>query len=97
MFLGSKPRPVREARVTSMWADCLDNVESATSNEPKGLHSLFTVILYFKECRLPGCYAVWLFWEPTLPHGRNIPEDDILHSHSRENLKSYIVLTGWAL
>jgi hypothetical protein len=28
---------------------------------------------------------------------RNIPEDDILHSHRRENLKSYITLTGWAL
>jgi hypothetical protein len=28
---------------------------------------------------------------------RNIPEDDILHSHRRENLKSYIALTGWAL
>jgi hypothetical protein len=26
---------------------------------------------------------------------RNIPEDDILHSHRRENLKSYIALTGW--
>jgi hypothetical protein len=26
----------------------------------------------------------------------NIPEDGILHSH-RENLKSYIALTGWAL
>jgi hypothetical protein len=25
---------------------------------------------------------------------RNIPEDDILHSHCRENLKSYIALTG---
>jgi hypothetical protein len=25
---------------------------------------------------------------------RNIPEDVILHSHSRENLKSYIELTG---
>jgi hypothetical protein len=23
-----------------------------------------------------------------------IPEDDILHSHHRENLKSYITLTG---
>jgi hypothetical protein len=29
--------------------------------------------------------------------GFNIPEDDILHSHSRENLKSYIALTGWTL
>jgi hypothetical protein len=25
---------------------------------------------------------------------RNIPEDAILHSHRRENLKSYIALTG---
>jgi hypothetical protein len=28
---------------------------------------------------------------------RNIPENDILHSHRRENLKSYIALTGWTL
>jgi hypothetical protein len=28
---------------------------------------------------------------------RAIPEDSILHNHSRENLKSYIALTGWAL
>jgi hypothetical protein len=28
---------------------------------------------------------------------RNIPEDGILHSHRRENIKSYIILTGWAL
>jgi hypothetical protein len=28
---------------------------------------------------------------------RSIPEDDILHSHCRENLKSYIALTGWTL
>jgi hypothetical protein len=28
---------------------------------------------------------------------RDIPEDGVLHSHGRENLKSYIVLTGWAL
>jgi hypothetical protein len=28
---------------------------------------------------------------------RNIPEDCILHSDRRENLKSYIALTGWAL
>jgi hypothetical protein len=27
----------------------------------------------------------------------NIPGDCILHSHSCENLKSYIALTGWAL
>jgi hypothetical protein len=28
---------------------------------------------------------------------RNIPEHGILHSHRRENLKSYVALTGWAL
>jgi hypothetical protein len=28
---------------------------------------------------------------------RNIVEDAILHSHRRENLKSYIPLTGWTL
>jgi hypothetical protein len=28
---------------------------------------------------------------------RNIPEDGILHNHRRENLRYYIVLTGWAL
>jgi hypothetical protein len=27
----------------------------------------------------------------------NIPADGILRSHCSENLKSYIVLTGWAL
>jgi hypothetical protein len=28
---------------------------------------------------------------------RNIPEDAILHSHRRENFKSYIALTGWTV
>jgi predicted hotdog family 3-hydroxylacyl-ACP dehydratase len=28
---------------------------------------------------------------------RNIPEDAILHSHRRENFKSYKALTDWAL
>jgi hypothetical protein len=28
---------------------------------------------------------------------RNIQEDAILHSHRRENLKSYIALSGWTL
>jgi hypothetical protein len=31
----------------------------------------------------------------TIATRRNIPEGDILHSHRRENLKSYIALTGW--
>jgi hypothetical protein len=29
---------------------------------------------------------------PTRATWRNIPEDGILHSHRRENLKSYIVI-----
>jgi hypothetical protein len=29
--------------------------------------------------------------------GFYIPEDGILHSHRRENLKSYVALTGWTL
>jgi hypothetical protein len=33
----------------------------------------------------------------TIATRRNIPEDAILHSHRRENLKSYIALTGWTL
>jgi hypothetical protein len=28
---------------------------------------------------------------------RNVPEDAIVHSHCRENLKFYIALTGWTL
>jgi hypothetical protein len=31
---------------------------------------------------------------PARPTRRNIPEDAILHSHRRENLESYIALTG---
>jgi hypothetical protein len=33
----------------------------------------------------------------TIATRHNIPEDDILHSHRRETLKSYIALTGWTL
>jgi hypothetical protein len=33
----------------------------------------------------------------TRPTRRNIPEEDILHSHRRENVKSYVALTGWTL
>jgi hypothetical protein len=36
----------------------------------------------------------WVFTTATRSH---IPENGILHSHRRENLKSYIALTGWTL
>jgi hypothetical protein len=43
----------------------------------------------YEECRLLGCYAVWLLYD--------IPQNGILHSHLHKNLKSYLALTGWAL
>jgi hypothetical protein len=33
----------------------------------------------------------------TIATRSNISEDAILHSHRRENLKSYIALSGWTL
>jgi hypothetical protein len=33
----------------------------------------------------------------TLAVTSNNPEDDVLHSHCRENLKSYIALTDWTV
>jgi demethoxyubiquinone hydroxylase (CLK1/Coq7/Cat5 family) len=38
-----------------------------------------------------GSFETSVFTRDTRP---NIPEDDIFHSHCRENLKSYIALTG---
>jgi hypothetical protein len=53
-----------------------------------------------EECRLLGCYAVCLLLMEALSSSEtsaltratwcNIPEDGILHSHLRENLKSYM-------
>jgi hypothetical protein len=48
--------------------------------------------LITEEYRLLGYNAVWFLQEL---HG--VTEDGILHSHRRENLKSYIPLTGWTL
>jgi hypothetical protein len=41
-----------------------------------------------------SCYETSVLTRATQ---RNIPEYVILHSHSRENHKSYIELTGWYL
>jgi hypothetical protein len=48
------------------------------------------ITFVYEEWRLLGYYAVWLLFLQE-PHGV-IPEDAILHSHLRENLKSYILL-----
>jgi hypothetical protein len=36
-------------------------------------------------------------WVLTRATRRKTSEDGVLHSHRRENLKSYITLTGWTL
>jgi hypothetical protein len=38
-----------------------------------------------------------MMMEANFPPKLYIQEDDILHSHRRRSLKSYIVLTGWTL
>jgi hypothetical protein len=50
------------------------------------LVTLMKEVLSFYETLVPT-RATWC----------NIPEDAILHSHCRGNLKSYIALTGWTL
>jgi hypothetical protein len=49
------------------------------------------VILMMEDIRSSETSAL------TIATRRHIPKDCILHVHSRENLKSYIALTGWAL
>jgi hypothetical protein len=43
-----------------------------------------------------------VFWDVTLcgsykSYRRDIPEDGIIHNHRRENIKSFIALTGWTM
>jgi hypothetical protein len=49
------------------------------------------LILYTLMKETIGCYETTILKSATRPH---ISEDGILHSHRRENLKSYIALTG---
>jgi hypothetical protein len=53
--------------------------------------SLILVSLMMEALRFSETSAL------TRATGCNIPEDGILHSHRRENLKSYKALTGWTL
>jgi hypothetical protein len=51
--------------------------------------SLFKSFYFFQ----PYTYVPYLLRKT----GFYIPEDDILHSQRRENLKFYIALTGWTV
>jgi hypothetical protein len=63
-------------------------------------HTTFFIVTAVKNLK---ALAGWtLYWRRNVfpmryELGFNIPEDDILHGHRRENLKSYIALTGWDL
>jgi hypothetical protein len=65
--------------------------ETFASKNPKVPSTLFLVALMMEVIRSSETSVL------TSGTRRNIPEDSILHSHRRENLKSYIALTGWTL
>jgi hypothetical protein len=50
----------------------------------------------YKNQRFGGTYRLHHHGEEN-QLARHIQEDYIFHSHRRENLKSYIAFTGWAL
>jgi hypothetical protein len=92
--------------------DTLDLMIDRLSAHRKCIGKCGKVYCLSEECRLLGCYAVWvtilvtLISEPICSYETTvltratrctISEDGILHSHRRENLKSYVALTGWAL
>jgi hypothetical protein len=61
----------------------------STSRCELGLKSLFTLRMW--------AICSYETSVPTRATQRHIPEDGILHSHRRENRKSYIALTSWTL
>jgi hypothetical protein len=65
------------------------------------LQTAFLVVIAVKTSNLTSYYPAGLCSGDVVSPvryelGFYIPEDGILHSHRRENLKSYIALTGWA-
>jgi hypothetical protein len=72
--------------------ECSTTIIKATRNGELGT----TLAVTINRSTLHASIASYV---PTLlPNvGCNIPEDGILHSLRRENLKSYIALTSWTL
>jgi hypothetical protein len=60
-----------------------------TANDAHSSQILFTLMMEAIQSSETS-----IFTTATRSH---IPDEDILHSHCRENLRSYIALTGWAV
>jgi hypothetical protein len=84
----SEERTASNIRVTSYFLRSLLRLLVTANVIPR---SQISFTLMMKEIRSSETSVL------TRDTQRNIPEDGILLSHSRENVKSYIALTGWLL
>jgi hypothetical protein len=96
-------RKLRFIRVTRIGP--LGTTLAITSNRST-LRRKNSLLRLLVTSKVPDCRIVNLMMEAVLRSEMSvlskatrcyIPEDDILHSRHRENLKSYIALTGWNL
>jgi hypothetical protein len=85
-------------RRVAEWRHNSTSLDFGSGGQPNGTVSsrleeqypghIYTFDRHYEEWRLLGFYAVWVVGT-TCATRRNIPEDAILHSHCRENVKSY--------
>jgi hypothetical protein len=83
---GMLRRVALEINTFLRWVRRLLDTAYVVPNSP-----ILVTLVIMEALRSSGTYV------PTTAIKRNIPEDGILHSHRRENCKSYIALTGWTL
>jgi hypothetical protein len=98
----SEERSASFIRVTRIGE--LGTTQATTSNR-RTLHSVHRLVVV--ACVVPSSPILVTLMKEELGSSEtsvltratrhNIPEDTVLHSHRRENLKSYIALTGWSL